>query len=227
MPTTLDNHLYQHRPFGFLTLLIMLLSVQILPAVVAVDNRVDFLLFGYTLVLFSSLYLVVYERKELIIGFVLTLPMLFANWKLSTDSVNLQVAINSVFYIVFLLYVSVFILRYLFESYDVSFDMICAAVCLYFIAGMIWSFIYLLVELLNPGSFNLVETASGYREKLTDLSYFSFVTLATLGYGDISPITRAGRSWAILEAIFGQFYLACVVARLVALHLTTRTTNKS
>ncbi len=221
MPDTTNNHLYRHRPFGFLTLLSMLLCVQIFPAVLPVSNRVDFSLFSYTLVLFSSLYLVVYEKKELIIGFLILLIMVFANWKLSSTATDIQVAVNSLCYIAFLLYVSAFIMRYLFETNDVSFDMICAAVCLYFIVGMIWSFIYLLVELLQPGSFNLVAATDSYQDKLTDLSYFSYVTLATLGYGDVTPLTRAGRSWAIIETIFGQFYLACVVARLVALHLIT------
>ena len=52
----------------------------------------------------------------------------------------------------------------------------------------------------------------------SELLYFSYVTISTLGYGDMAPLTRIARSWATIEAIIGQFYLAFVVARLVSLY---------
>jgi voltage-gated potassium channel Kch len=52
-----------------------------------------------------------------------------------------------------------------------------------------------------------------------DLLYFSYVTLATLGYGDVVPITDGARSLAVLEALGGTVYLAILVARLIGLHL--------
>ena len=63
------------------------------------------------------------------------------------------------------------------------------------------------------------------RNLLGQFSYYSYVTLSTLGYGDITPITRVARSWSALEAIVGQLYLAVVLARVVALYTLSK--NKS
>ena len=72
--------------------------------------------------------------------------------------------------------------------------MIFASVCLYLIGGLIWGFGYLLIEVVTPNSFsnmnsNILATSQSFRA-LIDLIYFSFVTLSTLGYGDIAPLTR-------------------------------------
>lgn len=62
--------------------------------------------------------------------------------------------------------------------------------------------------------------------QLPELAYFSFVTLTTLGYGDISPVTPFARALVNLEAIFGQFYIAILVAALVGIHISSRTASK-
>ena len=83
----------------------------------------------------------------------------------------------------------------------------------FLLLGLCWAFIYALIEVLNPGSFSVASiTTAGSSSAYT---YFSFVTLTTLGYGDISPVAQVARSFAILEAITGQMYLAVLVARLV------------
>lgn len=220
MDTVKPEHLFGHKRNGFLVLLMMLLSIHFIPELVSVDNRLQFLLACYTLVLFSSMYLVAYKRKELIIGLILVMPIIVTNWYGFGLSNVVHTGLNSLFYIIFLFYLSIHIFRYLFETNDVSRDMIYAALCLYFIIGLIWSFIYLVIEVMTPGSFSFSNELTNYKDKLTDLTYYSYVTLSTLGYGDMAPLSRSARSWAVFESIIGQFYLAVVVARLVALHLT-------
>ncbi len=99
------------------------------------------------------------------------------------------------------------------------------AVAVYLMMGLIWGFAYGLLEIRHPGSFNLPGTAVEHREADTimpDLSYFSFVTLTTLGYGDVTPKSASARTLATVEALVGQLYLVILIARLVSLRATEK-----
>jgi hypothetical protein len=98
-------------------------------------------------------------------------------------------------------------------------DAIFGAVCGYLLLGIIWSLLYHAVETASPGSFAVPappagQTAAGQVSR-DALSYYSFITLSTVGYGDVTPITPLARTLAWIEAIAGQFYLAVLVAGLV------------
>jgi voltage-gated potassium channel Kch len=92
-------------------------------------------------------------------------------------------------------------------------ERICAALCVYLLAGIAFGGLYAALESSAPGSLRGAPTFA-----LGDAVYFSFVTLATLGYGDITPAASAARALAVLEAVFGQLYLAVLIARLVGLY---------
>jgi len=94
-------------------------------------------------------------------------------------------------------------------------DIIFGAICVYLLVGLFYAMVYSIVEILHPGSF--VNLTPGVDPQLTssDFYYFSFVTLTTLGYGDVAVITPYAKSVVILESITGIFYLATLVARLV------------
>src|SRR5215216_3626276 len=89
-----------------------------------------------------------------------------------------------------------------------------------------WAFLFDLLEFAQPGSFHLPElnATAGYEPYLrrydpTNSIYFSFVTLTTLGFGEITPATVLARTLVWLEAVTGQLYLAVLVARLVSLQI--------
>jgi hypothetical protein len=95
-------------------------------------------------------------------------------------------------------------------------ERLSAALSAYLLAGHCFGIAYFEVEQLRPGSFAIGGTATQPAQlDLQTAIYFSFVTLATLGYGDISPLRPTARGIAISEAILGQLYLAVLVARLV------------
>jgi hypothetical protein len=116
-------------------------------------------------------------------------------------------------------FLSVVILREVLERGDVDHDTILGAVCAYLLVGICWAGIYSFVDLGRPGSLSLPETARGHGGTPGQevYLYFSFVTLATIGYGDILPTVPTTRTLAWMEAVFGQFYIAVLVARLVGL----------
>jgi len=113
------------------------------------------------------------------------------------------------------------------RSRRVTGETVAGGICAYLLLGVIWACVFILLETARPGSFP-AELASVQEEgvrahgRLTDYAYFSFVTLTTLGYGDIAPLRPPARSLASLEAITGQLYLAVLIARLVATYTRTR-----
>ncbi len=127
-------------------------------------------------------------------------------------------------YIVFLLLAIILAIRQVFRVEKVSGNSIIGAVCIYLLLGVIWSLFYVLVNLLIPDSFGGQITGSPYQQ-LQDFLYYSFVTLTSLGYGDITPVGATARALSTLEVIFGQFYIAILVAALVANYLSRRDTD--
>ena len=103
----------------------------------------------------------------------------------------------------------------------ISFDRLIGGICVYLLLGILWALGYTLVEIASPGSFNGIERAMDGSWQSGWL-YFSFVTMTTLGYGDISPITPLARLLAYLQATVGMFYIAILVAGLVGAYVSAR-----
>ena len=130
---------------------------------------------------------------------------------------------------IFFGFVAYMILYDIWTTQGVTSDTIIGSVCVYILIGATWAFFYSLVELLVPNSFQL--TISGTAGNAGDLvhsrnypllMYYSFVTLCSLGYGDMLPISPAARMLSTAEAMVGQFYLAIFVARLISLYIPRR-----
>jgi len=102
---------------------------------------------------------------------------------------------------------------------EVTHQVIISAVNLYLILGMFFAHIYTILDWFHPESFALPGLE---RESASHFVYFSFVTLATLGYGDITPKTEFAQRLAIIEAIMGQFYGSLVVAYLLSVYIGRR-----
>jgi len=93
---------------------------------------------------------------------------------------------------------------------------IVGAICIYLLIGLVWALLYLLIAQAMPGAFNGLEQALWYNN-FADVAYYSFVTLTTLGYGDISPVVPIARFLVYMEAIVGVFYMAILVASLIGI----------
>ena len=92
--------------------------------------------------------------------------------------------------------------------------------------GLIWAVIYLLLGLMIPGAFN-GQGATPWYNNFPDFVYFSFVSLTTLGFGDISPAVPVARFLVYMEAIVGQFYIAILVASLVGIRISDQQKNQT
>jgi Ion channel len=117
---------------------------------------------------------------------------------------------------VLIVYSICWVLHYVLQAAHITRDQIYAGISVYLMLGFAFGCIYYLLNILKPDSFavNSMRPAAG----APDLMYFSFVTLATLGYGDITPVAKAARAMVQLEAVLGVLYMAVFMARLVSLH---------
>ena len=101
---------------------------------------------------------------------------------------------------------------------------IVGAICIYLLLGMIWTIMYLLIAQAVPDAFNGLQQAPWY-DNFSVLSYYSFVTLTTLGYGDISPKLPVPKFLAYMEAVVGVLYIAILVASLIGVRMSHHTST--
>ncbi len=110
-------------------------------------------------------------------------------------------------------------LRQVIGGIEISANRLVGAVSLYLMLGVLWAVVYTLVEISAPGSFSGLPTANS-EDWDSSWLYFSFVTMTTLGYGDLVPVSAVARMLAYMQAVFGQFYIAILVAGLVSAYIS-------
>ena len=139
----------------------------------------------------------------------------YRNW--DADDARRLALVAMAIYIAFLAFSILALLRRVFNEKHVTMETIKGGISIYLLLGLLWAFAYDFLNKLSPGSLTSATDLS-----YSDIMYFSFVTLTTLGYGDIGPATWHTRNLAFMEAVVGQIYMTVLVARLVGLHLANR-----
>ncbi len=121
--------------------------------------------------------------------------------------------------VVWIAFAITIVVKQLFQQAEVTTNMILGAIVAYLLAAVAFAYVYVLLELFQPGSFSGIPDATNPRELGDALLYFSLVSLTTVGYGDIVPVSGLARPVSVLEGVFGTLYLAVMIARLVGLHI--------
>lgn len=228
MAMTLKS-LHQHRfTILLLALIVFMLCTPLIIELVneeyAVPGKITIMVISVGWVS-AATFAVSTRRTTAIIAIVLmTISLL-----LEFFTALLPTVISSVLFhllrIIFLCFIVGQVFRHIFKPRIVTFDTISASLCIYLMLGAIWANIYAIIEMMTPGSIAYtIPHVQG--QKNTEIArsfhmlYFSFVTLSTVGYGDMVPTTTVARMFAVTEAIAGQLYLLVMVSRLVGLQVS-------
>lgn len=181
----------------------------------------------FSTILIGSAYAVSDNRKVLIVAVILALPAFGLWWGVRVTDETAIVFASLAMSVVFFLFIIAVILRNIARSDEVSVGTIYGVLSVYLLIGVAWSFLYAIVELATPGAFNFGALAATVDRTATHgelrfFGYYSLVTLSTLGYGDITPVTPLARSLSALEAVAGQLYIAVLIAFMVGTHIAQK-----
>jgi hypothetical protein len=215
----------QHR---FLVLLASLVLMFLLDAVVPVEARRGTLAVLYTLILGLTVVATFPPGWGRRVGVTLAAITLIGHWLtfVFSDLPMLVANMADLFGgALFLFYALGMILATVLAARSITIDTISGAVCGYLLLGLGCGWLYALFETLAPGSFfsARADFISWLREdhlRRALLTYYSFVTLSTAGYGDITPLSQLARTLSWAEAVAGQFYMAILVAGLVGIRIS-------
>ena len=149
------------------------------------------------------------------------LSMLGRALRVSPATETNYVMVAMILDVVFLSFVLYVLVSKIFAEERVSRETIKGGISVYFLLGYLWAYLYSMILLLNPQAISF----SMPNVELSNIIYFSFTTLTTLGYGDITPVTWMARNLTILESAIGQIFLTVFIARLVGQQLANKSLN--
>ncbi len=206
--------------FLFISIVLMFVLRPFLEGFIRISYLMDVF---FTAIFLSAVYAVSQKRGVFFVAFLIALLTVALVWINDFTGISSFGMAGNILGTLFLAFTAIMILSYLFRADEVTGDMIMGAICVYFLFGLIWAFVFSILETTQPGSFKMAQGTVSQPA----FTYYSYVTLTTLGYGDITPISAPARSLSLLEAMMGQLYLAVLVARLVGLHISQSLMKKS
>lgn len=218
---TFDTYIQTFFQRRFLILLVLIMSLLVLTPFLDdfVETRILMDAF-LTAIFFAIIFAVKSQRSYVIIASFLALPLIISTWSFYFVELTSIGLLTRIFGALFLGYAVINILRIVVQSEEVTKETIYAAIVAYMLMALMWAFLYMILELLAPGSFSFPE--KGFRAETMRFKYFSLVTITTLGYGDITPLTNKASALVLVEALVGQIYLVVLVAWLVGMHVSRR-----
>jgi hypothetical protein len=213
LPNPARARWHKNRPACLTATLFLLLLVY--PATESWSFRGVVLSGLFSLVLLSSALSVARSRRMLITVLCVGIPGMLLSWLARLTDVNWVVTLLTAALLVGCwLLVIVMMLANILATQRVSANTLFRAVSAYLLLGVAWAGIYHILVLVDPGAIRPLGPGSSWGEFV----YFSFTSLTTLGYGDITPVSPFAKSLVVVESVVGPMYLAILVARLVALY---------
>lgn len=220
----LSNLAQQAYKFRFHLLLssylLILFGSLFFPAKLYQDYIIDLFVFFNTL---AGINLVRKRKKILRICIVLLVIVFSAIVFQKIGDSGMHRGIYLVYFIYFFIS-SIELYRQIWKAKKVSTEIILAVFCGLVVMGLMGNIVFILIETSNPGSFAHLSSGPGMFQ---DLMYFSYISLLTIGYGDIYPVSEAAKKFSVLFGLFGQFYSVVITAIVVGKYLTAAEKNKT
>lgn len=216
-----DNFIQTRFQDRFLLLLVLIVLMLLLPPFLDDYFEIRILLDIFSTAIFIALIFAISSKgSQAIFATILVLPLVITTWSSYFVELTTIGLLTRIFGAFFFAYAVINILRFIFNSKEITRETIFAAIVAYLLMALMWTFIYMILEMLAPGSF--VFSDQQYRQEMMRFEYFSFITITTLGYGDITPLTAKASVLAIFEAVVGQIYLVVLVAWLVGMFVSRK-----
>ena len=176
-----------------------------------------------SVVLLSAVLAVADRKGVFFIALVLAIPAIAGRWISHFRPDLVPPPVFLVAGLALIAFVVANLLRFVLHAPSVNTEVLCASISAYLMLGLLWTVAYWLVAQVTPNAFAF-NTATGTRESMGGFNafYFSFITLSTVGYGDIAPVSRIARWLAATEAMTGLLYVTVLIARLVSLYSTPK-----
>jgi len=219
-------HRIRHIPRNAALLVFLLILIVVSPSI-APDSAGFLFELSFDAILLGGVYSVGTGRHQWPF-LVLTVVTLAVRWGEHFTGVGALDVGALLITVIWLVYAVSILIGHLFQRTDVTVDTILGAMVTYLLAAVAFTLMFEIIELRQPGSFSgvpvnfsgVADNANSYRAELgSSMMYFSLVNITTMGYGDIVPVSKLARPLAVLEGVFGQLYLAVMIARLVGLHI--------
>ena len=196
-------------------LLLLLFFVFILVPSMSQGMRGEiFIKIVYSFILFTGILSVTRQKKFVIIVSILAVIGFFLNWLSEVYPTTPVLIANDLAIIIFNLFFALAILIKTFQPGEITYQRIEGSIVVYLLAGLIFAYIFHAVYL-----FAGITSFNNIKGNLKEFLYFSFTSLTTMGYGDVTPVHPLARSLANLEALIGQLYPAILIARLVSMEI--------
>jgi Ion channel len=173
----------------------------------------------FSLVLVAGVLAVADRKYVLVTALMLAIPAIAGRWINHFRPDLIPPAVFLVAGLILIAFVVGNLLRFVLRAPSVNAEVLCASISAYLMLGLMWMMAYWLVDQLTPGgAFSYNTNAGTHSMNGFTGFYFSFITLSTVGYGDITPVSRIARWLAAMEAMTGLLYVAVLIARLVSLY---------
>ncbi len=216
------NTCYEHRhPIFFAGLLLFFILPEIIETLFFIQLKFPLII---SVLIFSSILIIHTSKKKRLLTYsmVFVLIAFIFIWIFYENNDSMKI-LSFILLFCYFSFITYFLFQDIVQSKKVNASVIFGAFAGYFLIGVLFFFIFSLLDFYYPDTIN-VDTQA--KTGIDHMIYFSFVTLTTIGYGDFAPISTLGQKVVILEGLFGQFYIAAVMATIVGKFLNTNSKTK-
>lgn len=214
----------KRRVGGFLGTLLAIVAIFFIVPIFDKNVYTHLLLqCSFILLILSSMYAINNQRSNLVVSLFFLFPSVYFDLlSIQYHSLNYMVVAYG-FSLAFTLFAIVILMRNILRAGHVNANLVFGALMVYLLSGILWSKFYFIENMITPSSFHGAgvldfdsTTLHNAYEQQFNFLYYSFATLATLGMGDITPLSHLAKSLTAMEAMFGQLFVAIIIAKLVS-----------
>jgi hypothetical protein len=215
---SLFSHLPNKRLIYLLLSIVMFLGIN--PFFHEVGRAWVSVLFAGLLIPFLAVWLVAEHRFNMFIATALAVPLVILSWVSRFDPTDIIIIFRYLIAVAFYGF-AVYLVLHNIHKREVTVDVVVGSISAYLLIGIMWAFLYQLINVFSPGSF-LSTIAADTGNGTIDFFYYSFTTMTTLGIGDIVPISAIARSFTALESVTGVLFTAIVIGRIIGLYVAKK-----